>query len=82
MNNSSSQGQLFYSFIGQGSNGPLDIFPVTNCFDSEGVTGTSGQPSQVPFLGNESGLTAIENDMLQGTSETGSIKCTLSQGHD
>jgi len=79
MNNSSSQGQLFYTFIGQGSNGPLDIFPVTNCFDSEGVTGTN---SQVPFLGNENGLTAIENDMLQGTSETGSTKCALSQGHE
>jgi len=57
----------------------LDIFPVTNCFDSEGVTGTN---SQVPFLGNENGLTAIENDMLQGTSETGSTKCALSQGHE
>jgi hypothetical protein len=55
MNNSSSQGQLFYTFIGQ-TGGGLDIFPVTDCFNSEGVTGTSTQPSQVPFLANENGL--------------------------
>ena len=82
MNNSSSQGQLFYTFIGQGGNGPLDIFPVTNCFDSEGVTGSN---SNVPAEANQNGLTAIEGDMLSGSSAYGfpnSTKCTLNPNHN
>jgi hypothetical protein len=61
MNNSSSQGQLFYSQVNAAGPPPnFKVYPVTTCDDAEGVSGTD---AQVPGLGNENGLTAISNDM-------------------
>jgi len=72
MNNSSSQGQLFYNFIG--SEATFDTFPVTTCPTAEAVTGNG---AVVPFLNNEPGLNAIEADMVSGTSSTTSAQCKL-----
>jgi hypothetical protein len=67
MNNSSSEGQLFYSQVTT----PFTVYPVTTCDDAEGVSGTD---AQVPGLGNENGFTAISNDMATNSSQTG--RCT------
>ena len=73
MNNSSSQGQLFYTAVANAGPPvqPFEVYPVTTCDDAEGVSGTD---AQVPGLGNENGLTAISNDMATNSSQTGLCK--------
>jgi len=62
MNNSSSQGQLFYTQVAAaGTTQPFTIDPVTTCDTAEGV---SGSDATVPGLQNENGFTAISNDMV------------------
>lgn len=71
MNNSSSQGQIFYAAITQ--NGvqppqPYAVYPVQNCLMPEGVAGNG---STVPGYKPPkvwSGLAAIEDDMTADTS--------------
>ena len=62
MNNSSSQGQIFYTQVNAAGPPPnFSVYPVQTCDTAEGV---SGDPATVPGLGGESGFTAIENDMV------------------
>jgi hypothetical protein len=59
MNNSSSEGQIFYTAVNAAGAPPnFTVYPVTTCGGAEGVNG-----GQVPGINNENGFTAISNDM-------------------
>jgi hypothetical protein len=65
MNNSSTQGELFYQMITSSSQigGFYQINAVQTCDNAEGIT---GHDAVAP--GGVSGYTAIKLDMLDGTS--------------
>jgi hypothetical protein len=71
MNNSSSQGQLFYSQVTT----PFTVYPVTTCDDAEGVSGQDAVAAAFPTTCNPQnqycGRTAISNDMATTLSQTG-----------
>jgi hypothetical protein len=73
MNNSSSEGQLFYTAVANAGPPvqPFKVYPVTTCDDAEGV---SGPDAQVPGINNENGLTAISNDMMLSPTNTNGCK--------
>jgi|GEM_PF-5154470 len=68
MNNSSSQGQLFYSQVAAaGPTQPFTVYPVTTCDTAEGVSGQDAVAAAFTTTCNAQnqycGFTAISNDM-------------------
>jgi hypothetical protein len=65
-NNSSPQGQIFYSQIGQSNSPPsYNVYAVDNCYGPEGATSSAAYVTALPITGGyQDGYDAVKLDMI------------------